>query len=207
MLGHFQFKWWVLYTECATLMFRRHVRSVRGFSPYTTVCQSALTGGPEEPICQRTNTNLSTLYLFLSCTRPPDFDTHRTPRPESHVRYSQMKTYCSDRIWGRRKGQHHRRWENQCWLNNHRNLSSYVTVQHVTGLNGKIVVCRGFQQDLSSTSNNNYFRLACHRRITTPMFKITSTGVIPPSRSKRVSISSLLHRYVEIYINKTTSSS
>jgi hypothetical protein len=59
-------------------MLRRYVRSVRGFSPYVTVWQAALTGGLEEPICQRTNTNLSALYLFLTCTRPPDFDTDRT---------------------------------------------------------------------------------------------------------------------------------
>ena len=38
-------------------------------------------------------------------------------RPESHGSCSQMKAYCSDRIWERRKGQHHRRWEDQCWLN------------------------------------------------------------------------------------------
>ena len=58
-------------------MLRQHVRSVRGFSPYTTAWQAALTGGLVEPICQRTNTNLSALYLFLACTRPPDFDTDR----------------------------------------------------------------------------------------------------------------------------------
>ena len=38
-------------------------------------------------------------------------------RPESHGSCSQMKAYCSDRIWERRKDQHHRRWEDQCWLN------------------------------------------------------------------------------------------
>ena len=53
------------------------------------------------------------------------------PRPESHGCCSQMKAYCSDRIWERRKGQHHRRWENQCWLDNHSIFSSYVAAQHV----------------------------------------------------------------------------
>ena len=51
-------------------MLRQHVRSVRGYSPYATAWQAALTGGLEEPICQRTNTNLSALYLFLACKRP-----------------------------------------------------------------------------------------------------------------------------------------
>ncbi len=36
--------------------------------------------------------------------------------------------------------------------------------------NGKIVACRVFEQDSSPTSHNNHFRLACHRRITAPMF-------------------------------------
>jgi hypothetical protein len=39
------------------------------------------------------------------------------PRPESHDNYSQMKTYFSDLIWGRRKDRHHRRWGDQYWLN------------------------------------------------------------------------------------------
>jgi hypothetical protein len=41
--------------------------------------------------------------------------------------------------------------------------------------------------------------------ITTIMFNDTSTVAIPPSRASQVSISSLLHPCVEIYINKTTS--
>ncbi len=47
-------------------------------------------------------------------------------RPESHDNCSQMKTYCLNRVWGRRKGQHYRRWEDQWWLNNHRIFSSYM---------------------------------------------------------------------------------
>jgi hypothetical protein len=81
------------------------------------------------------------------------------------------------------------------------------TWQHSMWFNGKIVACRAFEQDLSQTSHNNHFRLVCHRRITAPVFKTTSTDAIPPSRANWVSISSLLHRCVEIYINKTTSSS
>jgi hypothetical protein len=50
-------------------------------------------------------------------------------------------------------------------------------------LNVKIVACRVFEQDLSQTSHNNHFRLACHHRITTPVFKRTSTVAIPPSRA------------------------
>ena len=53
-------------------------------------------------------------------------------RPESHGSSSQMKAYCSDRIWERRKGQHHRRWEDQWWLNNHRIFSSYMAEQYMT---------------------------------------------------------------------------
>jgi hypothetical protein len=44
-------------------------------------------------------------------------------------------------------------------------------------------------------------------RIAVLMFKNTSTAAILPSRVNRVSICSLLHRSVGIYINKTTSSS
>jgi hypothetical protein len=94
-------------------MPRQYVRSVRGFSPYAVVWQAALTGGLEEPICQRTNTNLSALCICSWHVRDLRISTQiALPRPESHVNCSQMKTYCSDRIWGRRKGQHHRRWEN-----------------------------------------------------------------------------------------------
>jgi hypothetical protein len=59
-------------------MLRWQVRSVRCFSPYATVWQAVLTGVLEEPICKRTNTNFSELYLFLACTRPPDPDPNRT---------------------------------------------------------------------------------------------------------------------------------
>ncbi len=67
-------------------MLRRHVRFVRGFSPYATAWQAVLTGGQEEPICQRTNTNLSALYLFLACTIPPDL--HETPRLVNRNKYA-----------------------------------------------------------------------------------------------------------------------
>jgi hypothetical protein len=69
--------------------------------------------------------------------------------------------------------------------------------QHSMWFNGKIVACRVFEQDLSQTSYNDYFRLARHRRITVPVLKNTSTGAIPSSRGNWVSISSLLHRCVE----------
>ncbi len=103
-----------------------------------------------------------------------------------------MKAHYCDRIWGRRKGQHHRRWENQAGLTT--TEYSRRTWQYSMWLNGKIVVWRVFEEDLSSTSNKNHFRLVCRRRITTTMFKNTSTVAIPPSRVKWVSISSSLHR-------------
>ena len=56
------------------------------------------------------------------------------------------------------------------------------TWQRSMWFNGKIVACRVFEQDLSQTSHNKYFRLARHRRITAPVLKSTSTGAIPPSR-------------------------
>ena len=62
-------------------MLRQHVRSVRGYSPYVTEWQT-LTGGLEESICKRTNTNLSAMYLFLACTRPPDSDLNRNKYTE-----------------------------------------------------------------------------------------------------------------------------
>ena len=52
-------------------------------------------------------------------------------KPESYGNCSQMKAYSSDRIWGRRKGRHRRRWENQCCLDNHSIFSSYMSAQHV----------------------------------------------------------------------------
>jgi hypothetical protein len=54
--------------------------------------------------------------------------TQIAPRPESHGNCSQMKAFCSDHIWGRRKGQHRRWWENQCWRN-HTIFSSYMVVK------------------------------------------------------------------------------
>jgi hypothetical protein len=75
MQTHFQ---WSEAILGGSRILRRYVRSVRGFSLYVTVWEAALTRGLEEPICQRTNTNLSTLYLFLTCMRPPDFDTDHT---------------------------------------------------------------------------------------------------------------------------------
>jgi hypothetical protein len=53
------------------------------------------------------------------------------PRPESYDSFSQIKVYYSDRIWGWRRVQNHRRWEDQCWYNNHRIFLSYVTVEYV----------------------------------------------------------------------------
>jgi hypothetical protein len=43
-----------------------------------------------------------------------------------------------------------------------------------------------------------------HHRISTTMFESTSNVVIYPSRVERVSIPSLLHRYVGMYINQTS---
>jgi hypothetical protein len=88
MSGHFQFHWsWTPYTQWAFLsiqftyvnkymyesrhgsrMLRYHVRSlvVRGYSPYETTWQTVLTGGLEQPIWQRTNTNLNARDLRIS---------------------------------------------------------------------------------------------------------------------------------------------
>jgi hypothetical protein len=71
---------WIETILDGSRMLRWYVRSVRGFSPHATEWQATLTGGLEEPICQRTSTNLSALYLFLTCTRPPDFDTDLTTK-------------------------------------------------------------------------------------------------------------------------------
>ncbi len=53
------------------------------------------------------------------------------PRPKSHGSCSQIKAHYSDLVWGRRKGQHIRRWKDYCWCNNNRISSSYVAAQHV----------------------------------------------------------------------------
>ena len=58
-------------------MFRLHVwLVVCEHSCYATAWQAVLTAGFRVPACSRTNTD-SVLYLFLACTRPPDFDTDR----------------------------------------------------------------------------------------------------------------------------------
>ena len=73
---------WSEATLDGSRILSQHVRSlvVRGYSSYTTTWQAVLTGGLEEPICKRTNTNLSALYLFLTCTRPPDPNRRNTRR-------------------------------------------------------------------------------------------------------------------------------
>ncbi len=43
---------------------------------YAAAWEAVLTSGFRVPSCSRTNTD-SVLYLFLACTRPPDFDTDR----------------------------------------------------------------------------------------------------------------------------------
>ena len=53
---------------------RLYVRSDGGLveqSWYATAWQAALTAGFRVPSCSRTNTELSDLYLFLTCTIPP----------------------------------------------------------------------------------------------------------------------------------------
>ncbi len=57
-----------------------------------------LTGGLEETICKRTNTNLSTLYLCLSCTRPPDSTRNKYMEDIAYVQehsQSQSQNTCN----------------------------------------------------------------------------------------------------------------
>jgi hypothetical protein len=86
------------------------------------------------------------------------------------------------------------------------------TWQHNMWFNGKIV-CGLMVKSLHAVHSSKIYRqhrttiitfgahllvrLACHHRITTTMFKSTSTDAIPPSCAKWVSIFSLLHRCVE----------
>jgi hypothetical protein len=117
-------------------MFRLHVWPDVGLvickhSWYTTTCQVALTVGFRVPTCSRTNTD-SALYLFLTCTRPPDFDTDRV-----------TKTRIT--------------WQ----------LQSNEEILFRPHL--RIVSFRAFEQDLSRTSNNNYFV----RRVSTGVIDIS----------------------------------
>jgi hypothetical protein len=111
-------------------MHRRHVWFVRGFSPYATTWQVVFTGDLEEPICQRTNTNLSELYLFLGMHDPSGFARNPPTREQKQIHIhtqtepersddscSQIKTQHSDRIRGRWEA--HRR---RCWLILHRQV-------------------------------------------------------------------------------------
>jgi hypothetical protein len=161
MLGHFQFHWsWVLYTQCATLSIQfthcvkymyecRH--AFRGAKLFWTVVECLVSTYVPYVVSLHTQRRDKQrwqgvwksqhvkerilIWVFCICSWQARDLQNLTqialPRPESHDSYSQMKTYWSDLIWGWRKGQHHRRWENQCWLNNHRIFSSYVAVQHV----------------------------------------------------------------------------
>jgi hypothetical protein len=63
------------------------------------------------------------------------------PRPESHDNCSQMKTYCSDRIWGRRKEQTSEKM-NRLVLGLTTTEYSRSTWQYSIWLNGKIVAYR-----------------------------------------------------------------
>ncbi len=100
-------------------MLREHVRSVRGFSTYATVWQSVLTGEGVWKSQYAKERILIWGRCFCSWNaRDLRISTQITlPRPESNDICSQMKAYWSDHIWGRRKAQHHRRWEDQCWFN------------------------------------------------------------------------------------------
>jgi len=136
-------------------MLRRYVRSVRGFSPYATAWQAALTGGLEEPICQRTNTNLSALYLFLACTRPPDFDTDRTTKTRIA-----WQLQSNEGILLRLHLRATKRPTPQKMRKTSAGITSTAcfrrTCQRSMWFNGKIVECRAFEQDLSPTSNNDH---------------------------------------------------
>ncbi len=73
---------WIETILNGSRMLIQQVRSVRGYSSYVTVWQTTLTGGLEESISKRTNTNLRALYLFLAWMRPPDPDLNRNKYTE-----------------------------------------------------------------------------------------------------------------------------
>jgi hypothetical protein len=121
-------------------MFRPHVwpgvgSVVCDSSWYATVWQAALTAGFRVPACSRTNTD-SVLYLFLACTRPPDFDTDRGAKTriawqlqsnEGIVLRPHLRTTKRPTPQEIRKSV---MAENHCWFN-HSIFSSYMAAQHV----------------------------------------------------------------------------
>jgi hypothetical protein len=171
-------------------MLRRYVQFVRGFSPYATAWQAGLTGGLEEPNAKE----ILTWVLCICSWHAP----YPPTRPEQN-KYTEIlqihKNACNQR---------HRMRATNWWLLHHCIL----------------LVLYRFEQ--SATLRMSYFRhhwiisFGVHllaqwvyhqHRIATLEFKSTSNGSILPSRGEQVSIPSLLHRCVGIYINKTTSSS
>ena len=108
-------------------MLRYHVRFVRGYSPYTWRGKQCWQGVWKSQYAKER------ILIWVSCicswhARDLRISTQIAPRPESYGNCSQMKTQYSDHIWGRRKGQHRRWWENQCWRN-HTIFSSYMEVK------------------------------------------------------------------------------
>ena len=63
-------------SQCLDFMYGQALGWSYVNTPGKAAWQAALTTGFRVPACSRTNTD-SVLYLFLACTRPPDFDTDR----------------------------------------------------------------------------------------------------------------------------------
>ena len=176
MSGHFRFPLsWALYTQCAFLsiqfthgskymyecshafsgarLFWTVAECLDGtYVPYVVSLHTQRRGKQRWQGAWKSQYAKERILIWVRCicswhARDLRISTQiAVPNPESLGNCSQMKAYWSDRIWGRRKGRHRRRWENQCWLNNHSMFSSYMAAQHV--VNGKIVACRIFEQDL-----------------------------------------------------------
>jgi hypothetical protein len=79
-------------------MFSPHVWSDVGLvvcdsSWYATDWQSVLTTGFRVPSCSRTNTELSELYLFLTCTMAPEDITYTTENTHNHYHRIRAKNW------------------------------------------------------------------------------------------------------------------
>ncbi len=85
-------------------------------------------------------------------------------------------------------------WQRSMWFNG--KIVGGLTVKSLHAVYSSRIY-RQHRTTIIKFGTHLLVRLAYHRRITTPMFKSTSTGAIPPSRAVWVSIFSLLHRCVE----------
>jgi hypothetical protein len=196
MLGHFRFHWsWALYTQCVFLS----IQFTHG-SKYMYECRHAFSGAR---LCWTVAECLGSTY------GPYVVSLHTQRRGKQRWQGAWKSQYAKERIliwvlgicswnardlptWPETNTRRILHMHKNAWNQSHRvRATTIASSMYLTFTSQLWAECNIENVALSSTFNH--------------FARSTSTGAIPPSRVKRVSISSLLHRCVEIYINQTTS--